>query len=423
MSIYVDQQCLLHAVRSNNANEVAFIMRHTPENFVSNTHLMIAIEEGNIAAARELLIRWHPFDDISLSLLIDLVDDATFAGNAIKQIGKEIMPFDQLIVQAARLGRVCWVKELAHLAEDELWNAPSFKEEVDFWTNAIHEQPAVVQLLLSHMSINPDALRPALKEAQQYNADVVDLLMARVQRLDTIEQAQMYATDKNIEALKFLLSTMSSDEIYEAYCDADGDARSPSVWVAAVPTLKVLGDSIPWLLASALRNNEMEVVPKLLPLYRVVETSEREERKHEPNVVRAALGNLVGLQTVLKVLPANHPHVVAAIDTAAKNKNMEAVNELLSHSPNLRAQALLSSLSSYSKNGTTVLSRFLLEQSSDHELMMCVRLIDKKKSDFTDMDLLHDIIEPRVERWKIQQHIDRDNNTVGRGTGAPKRKL
>lgn len=417
MSIYANLNCLLNAVRSNNANEVAFIIRHSPDNFVSNPYLEIAIEEGNIAAGCELLKRWHPFYDLSLSSLIDLVDDPTFARSAIEKIGREILPFDQLIVQAARLGRECWVKELARLTENKLWGTSGFQAEIDFWKKAAHEDCAVLQLLLKHMLVNLEALEPALQQAQQHHAQAAPLLLPFVQRLKRIDQARKYAADQNVEALTILVSTMPPSDIREAYCEAHHDARLPSVWLAAVPTLEGLEYSIPWLLSTALRHNDMVSVSTLWPRYRVVEEKDREERKHEPNLVISAIENPVGLKFVLGDFPVDHPHIVSAMDAAAGENNLGAVQQLLDHNPQLLTQALLSSLSAQATKGNTAVSDFLLNQCSDHELAMCVRLMDKKKMAFSNMQMLLDVIEPRMERWRINQHIDIPSPT------SAKRKL
>lgn len=405
MSIYANINCLLHAVRSNNANDVAFIIRHSPENFVSNPYLKIAIEEGNIAAASELLKRWHPFvDDLSLSSLIELVDDAPFAHNAVEQIGREVMPFNVLIVQAARLARESWIQELARVTENKLWG--TFQAEIHFWSHVTYEGPEVARLLLKHMSVNLEALEPALEEAKQNHADVARVLTPFVQRLKNIEQARTYATEGKVEDLKILLSTMPPADIREAYSDAYHDAQLPSVWLAAVPTLKTLQYSIPWLLSAALRHNDMPSVSTLLPHYRIVDENEREQRKHEPNVIISAVKNPLCLNVVLRDFPVDHPHIAAAVDDAASDNNLQAVQQLLAHSPQLHTQALFSSLSARAKNGNTAVSDFLLAQCTDQELAMCVRLMDEKTADFTNMIMLRDVIDSRMERWRINQHID-----------------
>lgn len=418
MSIYVDLNNLFHAVRSNNANEVAFIIHHSSEKFISNPHLAMALEEGNIGAASELLKRWHPFvDDMSLQFFIDTVDDATFARNALEQIGTEILRFDRLIMQAARLGKENWVKELADFAENYLWNAPDFQAEIDFWVGVVREGPEVAQLMLKHMIVNIEALRPAFEEAQQNHTDVVGVLTPFVQRLETIEQARAYAANKDIPSLKHLLSTMSYNDIRTAYSDAENEARLPSVWLKAVPSLKIFHNQIPWMLATALFKNDMAVVPLLLEHYTVVEEDQREDRKHEPNVVARALNNPLGLKMVLEIFPTNHPHVVCAIDIAAKDNNRSALQDLLAHSPSAIDQALFSSLSSLAKNATTEAARFVLDQASDQELAMCVRILKNNTKDFANIEFLSDVIEPRLERWRMKQHIDSSTEST------PKRKM
>ena len=412
MSIYADLNCLFHAISSNNANEVDFIVRHNT--FVSNAYLALALEKGHIAAAGPLLKHWDFSQEPSLPTFIATVDDPTFAQAAVERIADEVLPFSQWIVEAARLGRASWVKALAPLAEDQLWNTPDFNAEISFWTNAAHESKDTLSLLVEHMGLNLQAMAPALHEAQEggYN-EAVELLTPLVQRLETIECAAACADSDDVEGLKLLFATMSERDIGEVYGSAKHEGL-PSTWLAALPSLDLMTHHVPWLLSEALLKKDTPAVDVLLKHYTVVSADDREKRKYEPKPLSAALNNLERLKYVLELFPADHPHIAAAVNTAATNRNIPALTELLAHSPNVCGQALFSSLSTYNN---IPMSTMLLEQCDDTDVDMCVRMMKHNHIALPDQNQLKHLIEPRLERLRLNTHIG------GHAPASVKRKM
>lgn len=400
MSIYADLNCLFHAISSNNATEVDFIARNNT--FVSNAYLALALEKGHIASASALLKQWDFSQEPSLPTFIATVDNPTFAQAAVDRITHEVLPFSQWIVQAARLGRASWVKALAPLAEDQLWNTSDFKAEISFWTNAVYEGKDTLSLLVEHMGLNLQAMAPALQEAQDKGySEVVEFLTPFVQRLETIECAAACADSDDVEGLRLLFATMSERDIGEVYGSAKHEGL-PSTWLAALPSLDLMNYHVPWLLSEALIKKDTPAVDVLLKHYTVVSADEREQRKHEPKPLSAALNNLNGLKYVLELFPADHPHIVAAVNTAATNRNIPALTEFLAHSPNTWGQALFSSLRTYNN---IPMSTMLLEQCDDTDVDMCVRMMKDNHIDFPDQKQLQHLIEPRLERLKLTTQI------------------
>lgn len=404
MSIYIHLNCLFHAVRSNNAEEVAFILRHAPENFKSNTHLSLALEHDNIAAATQLLHKWDADAEPLLESLIERVTDEEFAAQAVAQVSTEILPFAQWIVHAARLGRGNWVKALARCAEDEIWNASSygFKPEIDFWVEAVREGPEVMALLLQHMLVNIQALEPAFTEAQNHYPEVVAVLHPYVAILQRRQLVVELVSLNDVEALKILLPQMSDEEIREAYAESNHEAGKVSVWLAALPSLRVMEYSIPWMLSNALLHGETAAVETLLPYYRVVESSQREERKHEPNPIAAALKNPEGLSHILQLFPVNHPHIASALNLAVETRNSLAVWSLLDHSPQMLDQALFSSLCTPQNIDISVA---ILDRCEDEVLASCVQVMTANNIVCADKKALDAIVQPRLERWRLNQHV------------------
>lgn len=403
MSIYINLNCLFHAVRSNNADEVEFIIRHAPKNFTSNTYLSLALEHNNIAAATQLLKKWDPDVEPLLDSLIERVTDDDFAAQAVAQVSAE-MPFAQWIVQAARLGRDNWVKALARCAEDEIWNASSygFKPEIDFWVEAVREEPEVMAMLLQHMLVNIEALEPALTEAQNHYPEVVAVLHPYVATLQRRQLVVELVSLNDVEALKIFLPQMSNEEIREAYAESSGEAGKVSVWLAALPSLSLMEYSIPWMLSSALLHGETAAIETLLPHYRVVESSQREKRKHEPNPIAAALKNPEGLSHILQLFPVNHPHIASALNLAVETQNSLAVWDLLDHSPQMLDQALFSSLCTPQNIDMSIA---ILDRCEDEVLASCVQVMTTNNIVCADKKALDAIVQPRLERWRLNQYV------------------
>lgn len=404
MSIYINSNCLFHAVRSNNAEEVAFILRHAPENFKSNTHLSLALERNNIASATQLLNKWDADAAPLLPSLIERVSDDNFAAQAVAQVSAEILPFAQWILQAARIGRGNWVKALARCAEDEIWNASSygFQPEIDFWVEAVREGPAVMALLLEHMLVNIEALEPALTEAQNNYPEVVAVLHPYVATLQRRQLVVELVSLNDVESLKVLLLQMSNEEIREAYAESSCEGGNVSVWLAALPSLSEMEYSIPWMLSSALLHEESAAIETLLPHYRVVQSSQREERKHEPNPITAALKNPEGLSHILQLFPVNHPHIASALNSAVETRNSSAVWSLLDHSPQMLDQALFSSLRTQQNID---MSLAILDRCDDEILASCVKVMTADNIVCADKHALDVIVQPRLERWRLNQHV------------------
>ncbi len=406
MSVYISPHCLFHAICTDNADEVAYITRHN--NFESNAYLVVAIEQGCIKSATQLLSQWDFCQQPMLNTLIEVVNDVDFAHAALARIQSDVEPakdinsFIEMIKQAARLGHTSWVKELAHIVENELWYNSSL--EIEFWKNAVHEGKDVLILLLNCVDANLKALEAALLEAHLNCTEVVKCLTPYVTRLQKINQAIEYWENDNTKDLKHLLSTMPERDIVKAYEWSDHKGLT-STWVTALPSLEIMRHTIPLLLQCALLEKDLPTVNTLLPHYTVISQDNREERKHEPNIVRYALKNPDALAQVLKIIPPDHPHIAEAINHAVSNKMISVVNQLLGHSPNMCAQALFSALGT---SDNIDLTTVLLERVTNSELDLCVKMMNKEHIRLAG-NVLQDLIEPRLQRWRLNNHTGKNH--------------